>query len=307
MRLSLSAFGQWQIAVSPKLFGYLLLASELDRRKGPFFVYDLNVNNSQNEGRARRSVDPNGMDWLDDISETIRSGTGWGTIRPNPNPPIRLGPKNNPNMSDYRRSNAGCCNLSGVSIICRTMGDAYHIRAMTHCYMVFADKEGNWVETISGRQSGGFPNYLEFADSDWDLNYAKGTFINDGDDNVTQNEYPFMYPLGKSWCDLYECMYAFAQSYSGTTIYSQTYHNSNTLLTNAMSNCGVAFNFPASAFGGSDTGSWILRSCVGKCTGGDVHLSDYCTSKCIELFEGRPVPYHPRENIGGPGAMSGNP
>jgi RHS repeat-associated protein len=188
------------------------------------------------KGRVCGNVDPYGL-WA------------WPVTNPQSGRP--RGPS--PNIRD----NKGCCNVTKVRLICRTMPDAFHSPFLSHCYLSFEGRDGRPFEVISG-QGHDESHYSELVLSDvfWDLNYALGKSY------AVQTEHPIAI-TGGNMCDAYDCIYAAAVAHHGTTYYNQLLNNSNSLLSVAMNSCGTLGLFPPSAV--ASEGPANRLQCIDRC------------------------------------------
>lgn len=148
----------------------------------------------------------------------------------------------------------GCCRAKSVRMICRSMPIVYHAPLMVHCYLVFVDKDGNLLDTLSGQQSGERPNLLILSDTGWDGDYFRGR------SKANQWEYPVVVEQGGSLCGIYDCLYKAAATLHGTEVYREKTNNSNSFLARIMDSCNTYASFPFWAWGRRSTGN-----CIKKC------------------------------------------
>jgi len=124
------------------------------------------------------------------------------------------------------RDNNGCCIVTRIRMICRSMPKAYHLPGMTHCYMVFENEDGKAVDVLSGQGIEGNPKTLGLSDFFWDNNYFTGVW------SANQTEYPVVVPVGASLCGIYDCMRRAAERMHAQSEYNQYTNNSNTFFEN---------------------------------------------------------------------------
>ena len=153
------------------------------------------------------------------------------------------------------RDNNGCCAVTGIRRICRSMPAAWHLPGMTHCYMVFENEDGKALDILSGQQID--DGKLGLSDFFWDNNYFTGEW------SANQTEYPVVVPVGASLCSIYDCMYGQALRMHGQSNYNQYTNNSNTFLSNLIASCHLTVRFPWSAIASKNPPGPCLRRCLG--------------------------------------------
>ena len=201
--------------------------------------------------------------------------------------PFILPGRHNHPKHDFR-DNKGCCKITAMKLVCRTMPSIKHHPASTHCYFVFKDEGKDWDDTISGQNPGDEGPNTFFSDTFWDLNYANNdvAWLAANGGPALQHEHPFALPLGMNYCSAYDCLYDAAAAIDAVHPYNQFTDNSNTFLTRVINKCGLMANFPPSAIASDDVGAGT--DCRKMClAGAGVNIGTAtaaqiaeCTSRC---------------------------